>query len=233
MPVMEVRLTWKPDWSAVVMDVSTAYDAFTTAAQKVTHGTVVQNLHPEGSIGLGLGLDLDFSSLSPSTSVRGAPHPMQEEGEKQKTEAKPENLEPTPEPKPTPTPAKVRYAKDGTPWPAEFNSWRNEDRLTWLAAHGWGNKQGKDGKTSWRKTPAAEAGKEKPHAHPPRSAPPPNPMIPCKNEPTCNAAAPARSIERVFPDGYCPDCVKHGWNLMPVVSAAQGISPITAADFDD
>jgi hypothetical protein len=138
-PVMEVRLPWRPDWSAVVLDVNTAYDAFTTVVQKVTHGTEVQNLHPEGSIGLGL--DLDSSSLSPSTIVRGAPHPVGKEGEKQETEAKPENLKPTPEPKPTPTPDKVRCAPDGTPWPEGFDSWTNARRLHWLGVHGW--KQGR------------------------------------------------------------------------------------------
>jgi hypothetical protein len=150
-PVMEVRLPWKPDWSAVVMDVSTAYDAFTTVVQKVTHGTVVQNLHPEGSIGFGVGLGSDFSSSSPSTIVRGAPHPIVKEGER-KTEAKskPENLEPTPEPKPTPTPVKVRCAPDGTPWPSGFDSWMNARRLRWLEAHGW--KQGRMAEASPQKT---------------------------------------------------------------------------------
>ena len=150
---MEVRLPWRPDWAAVVMDMNTAYDTFTTVVQKVTHGTVVQNLHPEGSIGLGLGLD--FASLSPSTIVRGAPHQLQGEGEKQKTKAKPENLEPTPEPKPTPTPAKARRAPDGSPWPEGFDSWpKNADRLIWLEAHGYrfvGGKQDKNGKTAgWK-----------------------------------------------------------------------------------
>ena len=124
--------------------------SFTTVVQKVTHGTVVQNLHPEGSIGFGLGLGSDCSSLSPSTIVRGAPHLMGKEGQKQKTEAKPENLKPTPEPKPTPTPAKVRCAPDGIPWPEGFDSWMNARRLRWLEAHGW--KQGRMAEASPQKT---------------------------------------------------------------------------------
>jgi hypothetical protein len=151
-----------------------------TVVQKVTHGTVVQNLHPEGSIGFGLGLDLDFSSLSHSSGVRGAPHPMQEEGER-KTEAKPENLKPTPEPKPTPKPkpAKVRYAPDGTRWPEGFDSWMNARRLRWLEVHGW--EQGRMAESSPQKTSKVVGKDGKPTAtatplhDPPSSAAPPIP----------------------------------------------------------
>ena len=37
-PVMEVKVPWRPDWSAVVTDVSMAYDAI-TVVEKITHGT--------------------------------------------------------------------------------------------------------------------------------------------------------------------------------------------------
>ena len=215
-PIMEVRLPWRPDWSAVVMDVSTAYDAFTTVVQKVTHGTVVQNLHPEGSIGFGLGLGLDFPSLSPSTIVRGAPHPVGKEGEKQETEAKPENLKPTPEPKPTPTPAKVRCAADGTPWPEGFDSWpKNADRLIWLEAHGHkfgGGKQGKDGKASWWKPKDMESGKGN-HAPARRSAAPHPEFIPCKG---WLRGCGFKANPEFYPDwcGWCDECLAKGWDKL-------------------
>jgi hypothetical protein len=182
-PVMEVRLPWRPDWSAVVMDVNTAYDAFTTVVQKVTHGTVVQNLHPEGSIGFGFGLGSDLSSSSIIYN--------KEVERREKTESKPENLEPEPTPtaratptataRATPTaalaPAKIHYAPDGTPWPEGFDSWRNAQRLSWLEAHGW--KQGRMAEASSQKTDQIGAGDRKPTAiapplHiPPSSAAPP------------------------------------------------------------
>jgi hypothetical protein len=40
-PVMEVKLPWRTDWSAVVRDVGVAYDTLLTVGQKVTLGTVV------------------------------------------------------------------------------------------------------------------------------------------------------------------------------------------------
>jgi hypothetical protein len=210
-PVMEVRLPWRPDWSAFVMDVNTAYDAFTTVVQKMTHGTVVQNLHPEGSIVFGLGLD--FSSLSPSTIVRGAPHPLQEVGER-KAKSKPENLKPTPEPKPTPTPAKVRRAPDGTPWPEGFDSWpKNADRLVWLEAHGHkvgGGKQDRNKAPSVADSSAARAWEGTPplldppgSASPPSGGPRPNPYA---NDPKrCRNGCSSRTYP-VYKDKLCRSC---------------------------
>ena len=40
-PVMEVRLPWRPNWSAVLTDLSMAYETFQTVVQNLPHGTVV------------------------------------------------------------------------------------------------------------------------------------------------------------------------------------------------
>jgi hypothetical protein len=42
------------------MDLNTAYNTFQTVVQNLPHGTVVQNLHPEGYGSIGL--DSSFSS---------------------------------------------------------------------------------------------------------------------------------------------------------------------------
>jgi hypothetical protein len=47
-PVMEVRLPWRPDWSTVVTDLSMAC-ATIAVVEKIPLGTVVENFHPEGS----------------------------------------------------------------------------------------------------------------------------------------------------------------------------------------
>jgi hypothetical protein len=183
-PVMEVRLPWRSDWSAVVIDFNMAYNTFQTVVQNLPHGAVVQNLHPEGSDSGSIGLDLDSSSLH----VRGASPPCGTSKDKIEAKSKPENLEPDPEPKPTPVMAmakgsdgqvkKARYTPDGTPWPLLFNSWTNGERLNWLEAHGW--KQHRMVHTSSQKTPrsAVADGQPTPTAtslhDPPGSATPPN-----------------------------------------------------------
>jgi hypothetical protein len=188
-PVMEVRLPWKPDWSAVVMDSSMAYDTFRTVVQNLPHGTVVQNLHPEGygSGSIGLGLDSSF----PSLHIRGAAPPCSSTS-KEKIEAKPANLEPTA--KPTPVMAmteksegrvkKARFAPDGTPWPKYFNSWTNGERLEWLEAHGW--QQGRMVEAPSQKTVETTAGDRKPTATATPVLNPPSSAVP--------------------PDGYCRRC---------------------------
>jgi hypothetical protein len=182
-PVMEVRLPWRPDWSSVVVDLSMAYDTFRTVVQNLPHGTVVQNLHPEGygSGSIGLGLDSSFSSLQ----GRGAAPPCSNTS-KEKIEAKPPNLEPTAKPTPVMAMAeksegrvkKARYAPDGAPWPNAFDSWTNGERLEWLEAHGW--EQGRMVEAPSQKTVETTAGDRKPTAtptpllNPPGSAAPPN-----------------------------------------------------------
>ena len=188
-PVMEVRLPWKPDWSAVVMDSSMVYDTFRTVVQNLPHGTVVQNLHPEGygSGSIGLGLDSSF----PSLHIRGAAPPCSSTS-KEKIEAKPANLEPTA--KPTPVMAmteksegrvkKARFAPDGTPWPKYFNSWTNGERLEWLEAHGW--HQGTMVATSPQRTVESVERDGKPKATATPMLNPPSSAVP--------------------PDGYCRQC---------------------------
>jgi hypothetical protein len=186
-PVMEVKLPWRPDWSAVVMDLNTAYNAFQTVVQDLPHGIVVQNLHPEGYGSGSIGLDSSFSSHR----GRGASPPCSMSKDEIEAKSKPENLEPTPTPTPKPTPVmampkgsdgqvqKARYAPDGTPWPVLFNSWTNGERLNWLGAHGW--KQDRAMETSSQKTPRSAVGQGKPTAtatplhNPPDSATPPTP----------------------------------------------------------
>jgi hypothetical protein len=200
-PIMEVRLPWLPDWIAVVRAASTAYDAYQgifgdpmTVVQKMTHGTVVQNLHSGFGFGFDVGLGLDSV-----VAVAGAvPHLIIGEEEvrpptsKEESKSKPE---PTPEPKPkaTPTPVKgmvmaqapkVRLAPDGTPWPKDFDSWpKNADRLEWLVAHGYnpkGSKQGRVVEAASQETvkPVARDGKPTatatPLLNPPGSVAPPN-----------------------------------------------------------
>ena len=159
-----------------------AYDTFQTVVQNLPHGTVVQNLHPEGygSGSIGLGLDSSFSSLH----VRGAAPPCSTS--KEKIEAKPSNLEPTPKPTPVMAMAekseghvkKARYAPDSTPWPNAFDSWTNGERLEWLAAHGW--KQGRMVDAASQRTVEIVDGDRKPTAtatsllNPPGSATPPD-----------------------------------------------------------
>src|ERR1019366_10454033 len=80
----------------------------------------------------------------PSLQGRGAA-PQCSNTSKEKIEAKPANLEPTVKPTPVMPMAeksegqakKVRYAPDGTPWPNDFDSWTNGERLQRLGAHGW------------------------------------------------------------------------------------------------
>jgi hypothetical protein len=178
---MEVRLPWRPDWSAVVMDLSMAYDTFQTVVQNLHHGTVVQNLHPEGSGSgsIGLGLDSSFSSLH----VRGASPPCSTS--KEKIETKPSNLEPTPKPTPVMAMAeksetrvnKARLAPDGTPWPLQFDSWTNGERLQWLGAHGWKQASMVDGSSQETIRPVDRNGKPTATTlpRPPGSATPPIP----------------------------------------------------------
>jgi hypothetical protein len=189
-PVMEVRIPWRQDWSAVVMDANMAYNTLQTVVQDLPHRTVVQNLHPEGYVsGFGsIGLDLDSSSLH----VRGASLPCGTSKDKIEAKSKPANLEPTPTPAPKPTPIlamaekseghakKARYAPDGTPWPLHFNLWSNVERLEWLGVHGCKH----DGmvETSSQQLPrsAVANGKPTPAAtslhEPPSSATPPIPI---------------------------------------------------------
>src|ERR1035438_7100237 len=208
-PVREVRLPWRPDWSSVVMDSSMAYDTFRTVVQNLPHGTVVQNLHPEGygSGSIGLGLDSSFSSLR----GRGAAPPCSNTS-KEKIEAKPPNLEPTAKPTPVVAMAeksegqakKVRYAPDGTPWPNEFDSWTNGERLQWLGAHGWKQETGVDATSQetaqvidrYRKPTATAT----PLLNPPSSAAPPNGYCPQCSEPDdfCYCQRPV-SIETTAP----------------------------------
>jgi hypothetical protein len=191
---MEVRLPWRDDWAAVVTDVSLAYEAV-TVVEKTAHGTVVENFHPEGSCsGSGSG----SSSLSPSPSAactlsdssKGTrPKGVHTSKEKIEAKSKPENLEPKPQPTTKPTPVmamakgkanNVRCAPDGTPWPEEFNSWLNGERLEWLKAHGYnfrGYKQGRMVETASQKTYklVQKDGKPSPPMpNPHRSAAPPD-----------------------------------------------------------
>jgi hypothetical protein len=202
---MEVRLPWLPDWIAVVRAVSTAYDAYQgifgdpmTVVQKMTHGTVVQNLHSGFGFGFDVGLGLDSV-----VAVAGAvPHLIIGEEGVRPTESKAESKsKPEPKPKPTPTPVegmvmaqapKVRLAPDGAPWPKDFDSWpKNADRLEWLVAHGYnpkGSKQGRMVEAASQETVKFVARDGKPTAT--------ATATPLLNPPV--SAAP--------PDGYCRQC---------------------------
>jgi hypothetical protein len=195
-PVMEVRLPWRPDWSAVVTDVSLAYDAM-TVVEKTTHGTVVENFHPEGSSSCSNSGSSSLSSscaATPSDSNKTeSPKGVPQHNEKIEAKCKPANLEPKPTPggfhgqKTNGQAKKVRYAPDGTPWPKYFNSWTNGERLEWLEAHGW--EQGRMVEAPSQKTVETTAGDRKPTAtptpllNPPSSAPPPNGYCPQCREP--------------------------------------------------
>jgi len=71
-PIMELRLPWKPDWLITVRDASMAFSMVESLNDGnagfhrgaiIAPPSVVQTLHPEGSIGLGLGLGLDSFDL--------------------------------------------------------------------------------------------------------------------------------------------------------------------------
>jgi hypothetical protein len=194
-PVMEVRLPWRDDWSAVVTDVSMAYDAM-TVVEKTTHGTVVENFHPEGSCsGSGYGSSSVSSSISPTdaTTLSDSNKCRSSVGESKeniKAKSEPENLEPTSKPTPTPTPSKASsrgHGQDGTPYPEHFDDWSNLKRLHWLQTHGK-NQSGR-AQAAWQKTDASMAGAGKPSAtasatanslaRAPRSATPPNGRTRC------------------------------------------------------
>jgi hypothetical protein len=108
-PIMELRLPWKPDWLITVRDASMAIamvrnlqddDAASHRGAIIAPPSVVQTLHPEGSIGLGLGLDsFDLGSRS------AASPPVQSES---KEEREPTTLEPTAATRATPTPTAAR-----------------------------------------------------------------------------------------------------------------------------
>ena len=188
-PVMEARLPWRPDWSTVVTDVSMVYEAI-TVVEKTTPGTVVENFHPEGSSSCS-GSGSSSSSLSSSCAVTPSdssksesPKGVPQQNEKIEAKSKPENLEPEPTPiglrgqKANGQAKKVRYAPDGTPWPNDFDSWENEERLSWLGAHGWKQDRGVDAASQetvqvidkYRKPKATAT----PLLHPPSSAAPPD-----------------------------------------------------------
>ncbi|HWY59898.1 MAG TPA: hypothetical protein VNZ03_35880 [Terriglobales bacterium] len=166
-PVMEVRLPWKHDWSAVVADASLAYDAI-TVVEKTTHGTVVENFHPEGSCsGSGYGSSsgsLSFSDTEASSDNINCKRRrnVSESKERIQAKSKPVNLEPTAKPKPTPADAKVRVAADSTPWPQDFDDWPNLKRLHWLEVHG--KKQTSVAEAAWQRTDAPVVGHDEPTA---------------------------------------------------------------------
>lgn len=70
----------------------------------------------------------EFASLPTLPSVEKKP-------ENQKPKAKPIVPVPVPKPPASATRKKVRAAKDGTPWPDDFNSWTNVARTEWLDKH--------------------------------------------------------------------------------------------------
>ena len=214
-PVMEARLPWRPDWSTVVTDVSMVYEAI-TVVEKTTPGTVVENFHPEGSSSCS-GSGSSSSSLSSSCAVTPSdssksesPKGVPQHNEMIEAKSKPENLEPEPTPiglrgqKANGQAKKVRYAPDGTPWPAHFDSWTNGERLEWLEAHGW--HQGTMVATSPQRTVESAEGDGKPKAtaipmlNPPSSAVPPNGYCRQCREPDdfCDCQRPV-SIENTAP----------------------------------
>jgi hypothetical protein len=199
-PVMEVRLPWMPDWSAIVQNVSL---------------TIGQKLPAGYGYGSGFGCVSPLTSVSDSHYEAAAP-PCSTSKEKGKS--KPENPEPTPEPTATPSRLmvnpKVRMAMDGTPWPEGFNVWLNKDRLEWLEAHGEeGRKQGRMVEKSSQKTvePVVRDGKPKatPTAllNPPGSAAPPTPRRdPYADDPIrCRNGCSSRSYP-VYRDKLCRSC---------------------------
>jgi hypothetical protein len=204
-PVMEVRLPWREDWAAVVMDVSMTYDAM-TVVEKTTHGTVVEIFHPEGSS------CSDSCSGSPSLSSSCAdtlsdsskaapPKGVPQHNLKIEAKSKPENLEP----KPTSSkPGPKGHGQDGTPYPEEFDDWSNLKRLNWLEVHGWHNasmadtaeqKTGETAVVQAKPTPAATPFAPAPHsASPPRRmSPSAAPSAPATNKCTgCGGPVPCR-----------------------------------------
>jgi hypothetical protein len=219
-PVMEVSLPWREDWATVVTDLCMTYDAI-TVVEKTTHGTVVENFHPEGSSSCsGFGSGSGSSSLSPSStrtlsdSNKGSrPKSVRKSKEKIKDKSKPENLEPEPKPRPAPSMPKPKgHAQDGTPYPPQFDDWSNLNRLQWLEAHG--RHQGSMAETVWEKTDETEVMQAKPTptatpiAHSPRSAPPPILVVspcaycggpaPCEDE-LCDAYEPSARLNPASP----------------------------------
>jgi len=203
-PVMEVKVPWRPDWSAVVTDVSMAYDAI-TVVEKITHGTVVENFHPEGSCS-----GSDSCSGSPSLSSSGTttlsdsnkgapPNGVRESKEKIKSKSKPENLEPQPKPKFAPSMPKPKgHGQDGTPYPEEFDDWSNLKRLNWLEAHSCHHASMAETISQKTDETAVVQAKPTPVAPSPRSASPPRiwPSVPSapatKKCEGCGGTAPCR-----------------------------------------
>lgn len=115
------------------------------------------------------------ASLPSLPSVEGKP-------ENQKPTAKPILPVPVPNsvPPPPPPPAsasrkKVRTAKDGTPWPGDFNSWTNVDRTKWLHDHS------REAPVSPSVAPKQKLPQKPPVITPPsNTAAPPNPSVPEK-----------------------------------------------------
>ena len=146
------------------------------------------------------------SDSSKSESPKGVPQHNEKIGPK----SKPENLEPKPTPvglhgqKTNGQAKKVRYAPDGTPWPNDFDSWTNGERLQWLGAHGWEQDRGVDASSQETvqvidryRNPTSNA---TPLLNPPSSAVPPNGYCPQCSEPDdfCYCQRPV-SIETTAP----------------------------------
>jgi hypothetical protein len=144
-PVMELRLPWRPEWIVTVGAVAEAYEAVQALhheeqgiqlapshrGAKSVPPSVVQNLPPEGSDSCS-GSDLCSGSYSFSVSSTGScsqllipPH-----GGK----AKKQNIKPQTKTN-SKTNSKTKTAKDGTSWPHGFDAWRPVHRTIWLDEH--------------------------------------------------------------------------------------------------
>jgi hypothetical protein len=213
-PIMELRLPWCMDWALVVADVSMAYAALqslplsNTSEHPATDGsaissppTVVQTLHAEGSgSGSGSG-SVSVSTLTshsltascrPSDSNKSRAPIVQKKIIKSESESKSTSKPLNPEPTAEPTPAQPRgHASDGSPYPPDFNSWSNLDRLNWLDTHSGKKAQGnwsapskEPNLTSWPNVPVPRTDRIPMQRFeddaPPDSAPPPTPG-PCES----------------------------------------------------
>jgi hypothetical protein len=236
-PVMEVRLPWRPDWSAVVTDVSMAYDAI-TVVEKPTHGTVVEIFHPEGSSSCS-GSSSGSSSLSsscaatPSDSSK-SPKGVPQHKEKIEAKSKPENLEPEPTPS---KPGPKGHGQDGTPYPEEFDDWSNLERLRWLEAHGWrqasmaetaSHRTGETGVAQAKPTPTATPLAPAPHsASPPRMSPSAPSAPATKRCAGCGGPVPCRDEWC-----YCYEPAEVNPPTVPVPGVPDDPLPLGNEDFD-
>jgi hypothetical protein len=100
---------------------------------------VGSNLPPEGSFAVASALASAFDSDHATDSTSSRVACFLKTGETKTKPTATESLSSEPKPNPNPVkpvkPGKVRQAKDGTPWPENFDSLSQADRVVWLMEH--------------------------------------------------------------------------------------------------